>query len=137
MNLSPTAAAAGLKAITDLFNNGTLVFYSGALPATPQTAPANGNVVLATFTYSAQAYAASTFAVGFVSSVASFLSNTVSPVANGTVTWARAFRADGVTPIQDYTVATNGADITVANSALQTSIQVQISSLSEKLPAVG
>jgi hypothetical protein len=105
MNLSQSAAQAGLDAIKALYNGGSLRFYgSQALPATPETA-LSGAVNLVSFTFSATAFGSDTFASGYQTAPGSFVASSIAPVANGTAIFARAVRADGTTVISDHIVA--------------------------------
>jgi hypothetical protein len=135
MNVAQATAIAMLSAANVLMNNGTLVFYSGTQPATPETA-LSGNAVIATFTFSATAFATPTFSAGFASSLASFVSSSVTAVATGNpTTFARAYASNGTTAVQDYTIGTSGTDITVATTNIPSGTTVTISSLINRIAA--
>jgi hypothetical protein len=102
MNTAQNTASVALSAAAVLSNNGTLVLLSGTMPATPETA-LSGNTTLATATYAATAFGAPSFSSGNMQATASFTGN-VNPVANGSTTFARHYKADGTTVIADYTV---------------------------------
>lgn len=135
MNLSTSAAAAALDAVKALYNSGTLVFYSGTQPTTPETA-LSGNTALVTFTFSATAYGSDSFTSGNEQATASFVSSSVAPTASGTATFARAFQSNGTSVIADYTIGTSGTDITIGSTSINTGVNVSLSSLLLKIPAV-
>ena len=107
MNTAKTTAIAGLAAMTALLNSGTLTIYSGAMPATPETA-LSGNTALVVFTFSATAFAAATFAANLETQASTFVNANMAPVASGTAAFARLMRSDGVTVFADMTVGTAG-----------------------------
>ena len=133
MNLANAAASSGLTSITALLNNGTLTFYSGTQPATPETA-LSGNTALAAWTFSASAFGSSSFSGGFEQQTASFVAATVTPSANGTVTFARLVTS-GAAVVMDLTVGTSGTDIIIGNTTIATTINVSLSSFVLKIPA--
>jgi hypothetical protein len=92
-----------------LFNSGTKKFYSGTRPATADTA-LSGNTLLATITYGATAFAASTNGVCTNNAVASNETNATA----GTATFCRNFKSDGTTVIGDQNVGTSGSDVNIA-----------------------
>ena len=134
MNIGTLFATTMLNAGNALFNGGTLVFYSGSAPATPETT-ATGTV-LCTFTFSSTAFGTPSLSGGYESGAGSFTSTSANPVASGTVGYARAFESNGTTVICDYTVATSGADITIGNTGIQTGVPVTISSFANRIPAL-
>jgi hypothetical protein len=135
MNTSIVAATAALAAANLLANGGTLSVYSGAMPATPETA-ATGTK-LATWTFSGTAFGTITGpSGGNVESTASFVSGTVTPSANGTAGYARSVKSDGTTVIGDYSVGTSGADLNLTTTTFSTSVPATISSFKHKMPAV-
>jgi hypothetical protein len=135
MNLSQTAATAALNAITALMNGGSLTFYSGTMPATPETA-LSGNTTLATFIFAAAAFSAPAYTSPDEKATASFVNATVTPVATGTVSFARVLKSDGATVVADLTVGTAGTDIIVSSVSISTSVPVAVSSLTFGMPAV-
>ena len=135
MNTSIVAATAALAAANVLCNGGTLSIYSGAMPATPETA-ASGTK-LATWTFSAAAFGTITGpSGGNIEATASFVSTTVTPAANGTGGYARTYKSDGTTPVADYTVGTSGADVNLTTTTFSTGVPATISSFKHKMPAV-
>lgn len=103
MNLSTTAAAAGLDAIKALANSGSIVYLSGVMPTTPETA-LSGNTTLATWTFASTAFGSDSLSGNFEQATASFSASTVTPAANGIVVFARVYKSDGTTVIADLTV---------------------------------
>lgn len=89
MNLAIVSGAAGINAICNLLNGGSLTFYSGTQPSTPETA-LSGNTALAAFTFNNPAFTGLTDNAGQETLTASLANATVTPSANGTVTFARA-----------------------------------------------
>ena len=135
MNLSVAGGTAALNAICALLNSGTLVFYSGTQPTTPETA-LSGNTALVTFTFGATAFGSATTSGGYEIETASFVSNSVAPTAAGTVTFARATGSNGTTIVADFTVGTSATDIVIGNTAIQTGVNVSITSFQLKEPVV-
>ena len=88
-SVGQAAAYSSLFWLNTLYNNGSIVFYSGTQPASPETA-LSGNTALATWTLSATAFAAPAFSAGAQSAAASFVASSVAPSNSGTVTFARA-----------------------------------------------
>lgn len=103
MNASQSAVSAALSAFDALSNNGTLVFLSGTLPATPETA-LSGNTTLVTATYSATAYGTPSFSTPNMVATASFTAGSYNPVAGGSCTFARGYQTGGSTVTADFTV---------------------------------
>ena len=92
MNFSVNAATWASRKTLPLYNGASLVFYTGTQPATPETALA-ANTALATFTFSNPAFGTPAFTSPNVASTATFVANSVTPGASGTVTFARAVLA--------------------------------------------
>lgn len=140
MNVSQILGAAMLNAGNTLYNGGTLVPYIGTQPSSPETALASGNTSVGSWTFSATAFAAATYASGEEMASASFTSTTLNPTSSpgAACTFARAFKSDGTTALADYTIGVSGsgADIIVGNATFQTGVPVVISSFVNQLPAV-
>lgn len=122
MNFSQNSAYWGLNNILPLFNNANLVFYGNPQPATPETALAGTNTALATFVFTAQAFGSPSFSSPNAAATASFVSSSVTPGANGTVTFARAtLKATTWTPSATYatlfTIVYNSANFYVLTKA--------------------
>lgn len=90
MNFAVQAATWGLNWILPLFNGASLVFYNNPQPSTPETALAATNTALCTFTFASTAFGAPSFSSPNDAATASFVASSVTPGANGTVTFARA-----------------------------------------------
>jgi len=118
MNVAQVSASAMLASGGAQLNGGTLVFYAGQMPATPETALA-GNTALCTFTFAATAFGTPTFASGNEQQTAAFVNNTVNPVVTGTTSFARALRSDGTTVVDDFSVA-SAATTSLTTNAAQT-----------------
>lgn len=135
MNVATATASAMLGSLATLLTSGSLVIYSGTMPATPETA-LSGNTVLVTFAFTATPFGTPTFSGGFEQDLASFTSATVSPAAGGLATFARAFASNGTTVVADYTVGTTSQDIVLGNATIQTGVPVTMNSFKHTLPAV-
>ena len=103
MNTAQNTALVGLEAITALLNSGTLIVYSGTMPATPETA-LSGNTALGTFAFANPSFGTPTYSGGYQSAAANFTSSTVTPSANGTANFARSFESNGTTVVADFTI---------------------------------
>src|ERR1700677_1142520 len=86
---------AGANATTALLNSGFIEVYSGARPATPDTA-LSGNTLLATLTFGATAFGAAASAIATANAIVSG-----NCVANGTAAWCRLYKSDGTTVVGD------------------------------------
>ena len=135
MNISTTFASTMLTAGNALLNGGTLTFYSGTIPSTPETA-LSGNTALCAFTFSATAFGTPALTGGYEQGLASFTSSSASPTASGTVTFARAVKSDGTTVVADYTVGTSATDVTIGNTSIQTGVPVTLTSFYNRIPAL-
>lgn len=89
MNLATVSAINALTAVTELLSGGKLTLYNGTQPTTPETA-LSGNTPLATFTFANPSYGSSNLVSSNEQQAISFASSSVTPGANGTVTFARA-----------------------------------------------
>lgn len=106
MNASQSGVSAALAAYCALFNGGSLVFLSGAMPASPETA-LSGNTTLCTATYSATAYGTPAYTSPNMVATASFTAGSYTPTTAGTATFARGYKSDGTTAEGDFTVGSN------------------------------
>ena len=103
------------------FNSGTLVIYSGGVPATADTA-LSGNTVLVTLPFSSAAFAAA--------SGGSMTANSITQTnaaASGTAAFYRVFNSSSVC-IEQGMVATSGADLNMNTTAIVAGGPVQITS---------
>ncbi|WP_298800109.1 hypothetical protein [uncultured Devosia sp.] len=129
-----TATADGmLDARKAEYNSGTIVIYSGTEPADPDTA-LSGNTALATFTFSTTACGSDSTSSTYRVCTLSFSASTVTASATGTATFARGFKSDGTTVIEDWTVGTSGADINLNSTAITSGGNVTLSSMTLKQP---
>jgi hypothetical protein len=102
MNTSQVFASAALAAGAALLNGGGFTFYSGAMPASPETA-LSGNTALCAFTFSSTAFGTPSYSGGYMSAAASFTASSETPSANGTANFARLTESGG-TALLDVTV---------------------------------
>jgi hypothetical protein len=96
---------AAANAVAALCNSGFIQVYSGTRPATPDTA-LSGNILLATLTFGATAFAAASSGVATANAITS---GTV--VVSGTASFARAFKSDDSTVVGDFNCGTSGSDM--------------------------
>jgi hypothetical protein len=129
MKVAITSRNAQGNSINALLNNGTLRFYSGTEPATPETA-LSGNTLLAQLTLGATAFAAAS--AGAIA--ANAIGQDVSADATGTATFWRMLASDGTTVHLQGTVNTSGADINVNSTAFQSGATVSCSAFTWTIP---
>lgn len=89
MNLSQQGAISALSFSLMALNGASLTFYSGTIPATPETA-LSGNTALATTTFSNPAVSALANSSGQEIATMSLTSSTITPSVGGVTTFARA-----------------------------------------------
>lgn len=133
MNAAQATVSSGLSAMGALLNNGTLVLYSGAMPATPETGITTQHPLI-TFQFSSPAFGAPAFSGGQMQAQASFVNNSVTPSASGIATWARSFASSGVA-VCDYSVGTSGTDITMSSTTITAGSAETITGLVHAMPA--
>ena len=129
LKLSDVAANAGLDGLTALLNGGSLTICDGAQPANANAAVTTQHV-LSTVTFGSPAFAN---AVGGVAA-AHALGADPAIARAGTATWARAYKADGVTVVCDVSVGTAGCDINLNSTALQQGAPLAVTALTLTLP---
>lgn len=95
------------------FNNGTLKVYAGAVPADANAA-LGAATLLGTLNFGADAFADA--ANG--SMAANAITQDSSADASGTAAFYRAFKADGVTVIEQGSVGTSGADLNLNTTTI-------------------
>lgn len=95
--------SAGLSASCATLNGGSLVFLTGTMPVSPETA-LSSNTALCTATYAATAFGTPAFSTPNMVATASFTAGSYNPVAGGTSTFARAYASNGTTAESDFTV---------------------------------
>ena len=122
LRLATSARNASADAIVDLLDAGTgagtLRIYTGAQPATPNTA-ATGTL-LATVTLQDPAYGAATTGVVNLTDPAP-----VTGVADGTAGWFRAYDSDS-NAVFDGAVGTSGAELNLNTTTISTGVNVDI-----------
>jgi hypothetical protein len=128
MKTSIVSRNAELDALATLLNNGYLRIYSGAQPATPETA-ASG-ILLAELRFGATAFGAASAGV--------ITANTITADsgadATGTAGYFRTLKSDGTTAVYDGSVGTSGSDLNLNSTAIQSGAEVSITSLTVTLP---
>ena len=102
MNTSQTFAGTALAAGAALLNSGAFTFYSGTMPASPETS-LSGNTSLCAFTFSSTAFGTPSYSSGYMSAAASFTESAETPSAGGTANFIRATESGG-TAVADFTV---------------------------------
>lgn len=121
---------AELDALSVLLDNGWLRIYSGAQPATPETAVSG--TLLAELRFNADAFPAA--ALGVLTANAM----TADTVANntGTAGYARALKADGTTAVLDTSVTATGGGgpLELDSIELQAGADVAVDSFTLTLP---
>jgi hypothetical protein len=136
MALSPKFAVAELNKCLDAikadYDNGYLRIYSGAQPATPETA-LSGQVLLAELRFGATAFPA---AAGGVLT-ANAITADASADASGTAAWYRALKADGTSALNDGSVGVTPAqfDMVINSTSINLGANVSCSSFTMTLPA--
>jgi hypothetical protein len=119
---------AQLDALTALLPNGYLRIYSGAQPATPETAVSG--TLLAELRFGATPFAAATGGTA----TANAITSDASADATGTAGYFRALKSDGTTAVYDGSVGTSASDLNLATTSIVAAATVSISSLVITLP---
>jgi hypothetical protein len=119
---SIAARNAELNALGALLNSGFIDIYTGAQPATPETA-ASGTL-LASPVFNAAAFGAA--AAGVITAAAI---TTVAAAASGTAGWCRLLKSDHTTAIMDGDVSTVGAFLNLNSVAISAGANVGITAL--------
>lgn len=131
VNLAATARNTALDAIVDLIDTGgagTLNFYTGSMPATPDDAVTT-QVLLATLTFSSPAFGDASDSGSTSSAVASAITEEDSALDTGVITWARILDGAG-DPVMDVDVGVTGsaATITLNTTSIVTGGEVVVTS---------
>ncbi len=110
MKLAASIAGRSTDEVKALLDGGVLKLFSVARPASPD-APITRSSLLATFRFASPAFsdAAEPALQGAV-----FVDNPVLPEGVGTPGFARAFAADGATPIADFAVGPGSGEIALS-----------------------
>lgn len=103
--LSNVAANAAADAIAALYNGGFIDFYDGTQPANAQTSVTT-QVKLASCTFSNPSSVAAVAGVATANAITSAFA-----LASGTASWARVYKSDHVTVVDDFSVGTTGCDL--------------------------
>jgi hypothetical protein len=127
---SVVARNAALDAMAVLCNSGKLRYYTGAQPATPETA-ASGTL-LCELTMNATAFGAA--AAGVITAAA--ITSDASADSTGTAGWFRIFKSDGTTAVIDGSITTTGGggQIEMPTTAIVALAQVDCTALTITLP---
>lgn len=135
MNESKAAASAKIAALIPLLAGGSLVLYSGTVPATADT-PLSGNTVLVTFPLASPGGGAATLGANAYSTALQFSATAELAAASGTATFARILKSDGTTVVNQLTVGAtgSGADITMATNVLAQNVEVDVTSVTINQP---
>lgn len=112
-----------LDALAAQFNTGYLRIYTGAQPATPETA-ASGTL-LAELRFNATAFGAA--AAGVIT--ANAITQDSGADNTGTAGWARCLKSDGTTALMDGDVSTSGAFVNLNSVAVSSGAAVSITAL--------
>ena len=118
-----------LNAGIDVLNSGFMQIYTGAQPATPDTA-ITSQTLLATLTLSATAFGASSAGTKTANAITSGTA-----VATGTATWFRAFKSDDSTAVIDGSVGTSVADLNLNDTAITSGGSVSVTSWTVSMPS--
>jgi hypothetical protein len=121
---SAAAKNAMLNALTALINAGgagTILYYTGAQPATPDTA-ITSQTLLCTDTFSATSFAAASGGVAAANAI-----TTGTAVATGTLAWVRCLSGAG-TPVIDLACGTSASDVVVATLSIVTGLTIPVTS---------
>ncbi len=117
-----------VNAATALANSGSIVFYSGTMPATADTA-LSGNSVLGTVALPGTAFAAAASGSATANAITS-----VTASATGTCTFYRMFKSDTTTVIMQGDVGTSGTAAVVNSTSFVSGAPVTISSMTYARP---
>ncbi len=136
MNPGQAFTSAALSAANALLNGGYMNYYTGTIPASPETAVPTGDTLLATDTFANPAFGTPSYTSPNEGAIANWASPTFAPVATGTAGWARAFTSAGVAE-NDYTVgvAGSGADVIVGNTGFETGTTLTNGTFKHNIPA--
>lgn len=125
VNISNATKSSFVSALNaSLGNSATISFYTGSMPAGPDTAVPGGSVLIASVTFEPSG--------GFGTVSGAILTAGGLPVQavagnSGTVTWARLANS-AATPVVDIDVGTSGTTCIVLNATVTSGNFLQISS---------
>jgi hypothetical protein len=128
--MSNAAVNAEANALATLANNGYIRLYTGAKPATADTA-ITAQVLVSTLRFGATAFPAASNGV----LTANPITKDSSAVGNASpVTWARILQSDGSTVLWDDTVGTSDSNIVLNSVTIGAGAEVSITSLTHTIP---
>jgi hypothetical protein len=132
--MSMAGAQAALNALTALLNGGSIKIYSGAMPATTETA--SSGTLLSTCPLNATAFASATDpgSTGLATATANAITSDTSAAATGTAGYFRAYKSDGTTCVIQGTVGTSLADMILNTTSISAGSTVAITSWVVTLP---
>ena len=102
---SSTSRNAANDARCAQLNGGFILLYSGTQPPNADSATTAGNVLIGKLAYANPAFQPSAAGTAISNAIGS-----ATPLASGTITWARHVRSDGSTVIDD-TAGTTGTNL--------------------------
>jgi hypothetical protein len=117
-----------LNALAVLLAGGTLAFYTGTQPATPETAVTG--TLLGTLTLASPAFGAA--AGGVIT--ANAITGDLTADADGTAGYYRAWKSDGVTAVLDGSVGVSGADCNLNSIEIRAGADIEVTSWTITLP---
>lgn len=128
------ALLAELNALAALCNNGFIQYFTGAQPATPQTAVSG--TLLGTCGFGATAFGAAAVNGNNGQITANAISDDSDADATGAAGWFRVFESDGVTAVFDGSVSAvgGGGDAIINTTAIQIHGRIRTLSLTYTLP---
>ncbi len=108
---------------------GTLVVYSVGRPPDPNR-PVERSNVLATFTFAVPAFSADGDRLK-----ANFTANPVAAIGVGTPGFARAFKADGVTPVADFSAGAGDSEVKLSEVSAVADYPISVVDMRLDVPA--
>ena len=119
MKLAKEFANSGLDGIKAALDGGVLKLYTVARPSSPDV-PVTRSDLVAVFEFATPAFAGD---------APQFKENPVAAKHSGTPGFARAFKADGVTPVADFSAGPGKTEIEIAEVTATGGFPVTVSSL--------
>lgn len=128
---SDDAAKAAVDAVAAKCNSGTIKIYTGSQPTDANTA-VGAQVLLATLTFGATAFAASVASGSAGSRIVTATANAITgdtvADATGTAAWFRVLKSDGTTVVFDGSVGASGADLNLATVSIVANDDIEVTS---------
>ncbi|MBI4725284.1 MAG: hypothetical protein HY765_09985 [Rhodomicrobium sp.] len=125
MKLAKEFANSGLDEIKAALDGGVLKIYTVVRPSSPDI-PITRSGLVATYQFASPA---------FPSDAPQFASNPVNAENVGTPGFARAFKADGVTPVADFSAGPGNTEIKLNEVSAVAGYPLAVTSLKLELPA--